>query len=298
MNPIIVAQMACAGSMALPYGHHGRTCSGDWETSTVQLYKMEIIIKKLYVAFFSSKYYIELALGNLDARCQVLSPIPVKESILQTSFSRLKIISAAALLLAASAAQADISVFTSQSAYLAAVSNTGVDTFDDLPIDALGGPLNRNAGSYTYTVSSEGASPILYGAGTGSDNWLSTNNRNDSVVFSNFSSAVRGVGGFFFGSNFAGEYASSQSITLTARNALGELLTYELALPTQASFVGFLSTGAFSDLAVSTAGQIGIWPTINNLSVSAVPEPATYGMLLGGLGLLGFMTRRRKARQQ
>lgn len=30
-------------------------------------------------------------------------------------------------------------------------------------------------------------------------------------------------------------------------------------------------------------------------SVSAVPEPATYGMLVMGLGLLGFMARRRRA---
>ena len=31
------------------------------------------------------------------------------------------------------------------------------------------------------------------------------------------------------------------------------------------------------------------------LSVSAVPEPESYGMLLAGLGLMGFMVRRRKA---
>jgi hypothetical protein len=30
------------------------------------------------------------------------------------------------------------------------------------------------------------------------------------------------------------------------------------------------------------------------LSLAPVPEPATYGMLLGGLGLLGYMARRRK----
>ena len=34
---------------------------------------------------------------------------------------------------------------------------------------------------------------------------------------------------------------------------------------------------------------------IDNISVSAVPEPETYAMLLAGLGLVGAFTRRRKA---
>jgi hypothetical protein len=34
----------------------------------------------------------------------------------------------------------------------------------------------------------------------------------------------------------------------------------------------------------------------NTVSVSAVPEPGTYAMLLAGLGLLAFMRRRTPAR--
>ncbi|TYQ17586.1 UNVERIFIED_ORG: putative secreted protein with PEP-CTERM sorting signal [Zoogloea ramigera] len=33
-----------------------------------------------------------------------------------------------------------------------------------------------------------------------------------------------------------------------------------------------------------------------DITVTAVPEPETYGMMIGGLALLGFMARRRKAK--
>jgi len=32
---------------------------------------------------------------------------------------------------------------------------------------------------------------------------------------------------------------------------------------------------------------------IDNVRITAVPEPSTYGMLLGGMGLVGWMARRK-----
>lgn len=37
--------------------------------------------------------------------------------------------------------------------------------------------------------------------------------------------------------------------------------------------------------------------SLDNVNVSAVPEPETYGMMLAGLGLMGLMARRRKNNQ-
>ena len=42
-------------------------------------------------------------------------------------------------------------------------------------------------------------------------------------------------------------------------------------------------------------GQTGLRVEFTDSSVVAVPEPETYAMLLAGLGLMGFMARRRKA---
>ena len=48
-------------------------------------------------------------------------------------------------------------------------------------------------------------------------------------------------------------------------------------------------TLTISGIVSSAGGSYG-----GNLNVLAVPEPETYAMMLGGLGLLGFMARRRK----
>ena len=49
-----------------------------------------------------------------------------------------------------------------------------------------------------------------------------------------------------------------------------------------------VSGNLVSDTGASFGGAVMLAP---------VPEPETYGMMLGGLGVLGFLARRRKAKQ-
>lgn len=194
---------------------------------------------------------------------------------------------AALLLCAGTSAQAAITVYTSQAAFLSAVANPGYDTFDDLSVVPYDPTLARTAGSYGYSVFSTDG---LYGAGgSGGDYWLSNNNGLDPLVFQNFSSGVNAFGGNFFTSDVAGQYTLG-NLVLTAND--GSVLNYALNGTTTSSFIGFVSDSALTSVAIATDGGL-YWPTANNV-VLAVPEPATYGMLLAGIGLLGMAARRRR----
>ena len=48
------------------------------------------------------------------------------------------------------------------------------------------------------------------------------------------------------------------------------------------------------DISYQNLGGDNVGALLDNVSVSAVPEPETYAMLLAGLGLMGFIARRRK----
>ena len=52
-------------------------------------------------------------------------------------------------------------------------------------------------------------------------------------------------------------------------------------------------TGSYG-FSYQNLGGDNVGALLNNVSVSPVPEPETYAMLLAGLGLLGFLARRRK----
>ena len=58
----------------------------------------------------------------------------------------------------------------------------------------------------------------------------------------------------------------------------------------------FLVSGTGNDKLTFTAAGISdsLGGSLDNVILTAVPEPETYGMLLAGLGLIGFVARRRR----
>jgi hypothetical protein len=170
-----------------------------------------------------------------------------------------------ALLASTSAAQAAITVYTTQAAYDAAISAPGTDTFNDISITGTTpSPLNRTAGAYTYTATTVDS---FFGAGSPADAWLSTNLAADPITLGSFAGGtVRGVGGFFFTSDIAGA-AATGDITLAVTDSLGATANVTITGTTPASFRGFVSDGTITSVVVSAVQAGPIWPTINDLTL-------------------------------
>jgi hypothetical protein len=204
----------------------------------------------------------------------------------------LKTLSLAALLSAAAAAHADVAVYTDRAAFLAAVSMPGTDTFNNLAVQPFDTPLARLAGPHGYFASS-GPANGFFPAGSAPDIWLATNTASDAITFSDFSPGVYAFGGNFFGTDITGSFTPGQTVVLTATDGATNW-TVNLSNTTTATFLGFVSSDPLASVTLSPDGIPGnvYWATANDVTL-AVPEPASYGMLLAGLGLVGFAARRR-----
>ena len=152
-------------------------------------------------------------------------------------------------------------------------------------------PLQRTAGAYGYTASTseEGFFP----AGTSSDVWLSTTLETAPITFSDFSSGVRAFGGNFFGSDVDGAFLPGVALVLSATDG-ATTSTVNLDNTTSATFLGFISPNPLASVTmhIGAASPTLFYGTVNDV-VLAVPEPVTWGMLLTGIGLIGFAARRR-----
>ena len=202
----------------------------------------------------------------------------------------------ACMVIVSPVAHADITVFTTEASFLAAVTAPGVDTFTGFSTTAVtNSPITRAAGPYTYNASSATG---FFGVGTVADPALSTNTDTDAITFFNLSGGASAIGGTFFGSDLQGNFVAS-AVVLTATDMLGAIST-QTFVATPTSFIGFVSTGAIATLVFSTSmpGNF-VFAAVDNLvialaqaQVTPVPEPGTWTLLLAGLAALGFCARR------
>lgn len=205
------------------------------------------------------------------------------------------------LLLASAAAvtgtaNAAITVHTSQATFLAAITNAGTGTFNDLSQTLYNSPLNRTAGSFGYQVT---ATNGLYPGNTGGNVFMSTNTATETLGFVNFTGGANAIGGRFFSSNIAGLFTSSPQITLTFTDSAGSVAEVILN-PQVNSFRGFTTTATMTSLTVTGFNPAGTssfyWPSVDDLTLGnfgVVPEPSSWALMLAGFGLVGVALRRR-----
>ena len=203
----------------------------------------------------------------------------------------------ACLVIAWPAAHAEISVFTSQASFLAAVSAPAVDTFTGFSTTTVtSSPITRAAGPYGYSATSATG---FFGAGTAANPALSTQSDLDAITFFNLTGGANAIGGMFFGSDQQGNFVAS-AVVLTATDTLGAI-SMQTFVATPTSFIGFVSTQAIAMLVFSTSmpGNF-VFPAVDNLmlatgQVTAVPDPHTWTLLLAGLAVKGFCARRSRS---
>ncbi len=206
----------------------------------------------------------------------------------------------AGLIAAAANANAALTAYNSSTSFAAATAHSATDTYDDLvqgtTPTALPNPLSRIAGGYSYVVSAPSG---LFRAGTGADVSLATLNTTEQILFNTFSGGVNAIGGLFYAVDGFANLVPGQTMTLTVADSFGAIASSVITGASLSSFAGFSSNGTITSLTLAV-GDPEVSAAVNNLVLAQlptppVPEPATLGMFLAGLGALAFVRRRRNA---
>ena len=119
-----------------------------------------------------------------------------------------------------------------------------------------------------------------------------------SIIINGTATNITMSGGFDNFDNFANRtlfnFANATTTSLTNAGVNGSILAPNSAFSGSGNMNGTLIANSVSSINYGHVSMNG--SGFNTVTVSAVPEPGTWAMLLAGLGLLAFMRRRTPAR--
>jgi hypothetical protein len=171
------------------------------------------------------------------------------------------------------------------------------DNFDSYPADQLNWVPPASSG---WTVGSNGTVDI-HGAG-GIYDFIPGNGSYVDLDGTSMSSGLLShevdlIGGTTYVLSFdlAGNQRGSSETVNVSFGSTAAAYSFSSADPFSRFTLNFTpsSDGSYS-FSYQNAGGDNFGALLDNVSVSAVPEPETYAMLLAGLGFVGFMARRKR----
>jgi len=213
-------------------------------------------------------------------------------SLKLTQFLAAAVVALPATLASFHAAAAPV-VYTSQATFNTAIAPhaNGMDTFTTFTNGAVLPPSQvRTAGAFAYTA----FEPTGLYQGLSADGFLTNNIPSNFIVLSGFAPSINAFGANFFGSNFFSVFIAGESIEVNIFETNSTLFSITLTATDRASFIGYRAGSSIASVTFRSLQNIGLWPSVDNVTVAAIPEPMTLSLVL--LALLGAAAAsRRKA---
>ena len=233
-----------------------------------------------------------------------------------TKVRMLAVIVAGTLLVSSASASAAVTVYTNQAAFNAAVSGAASYGFAGIAPTNSPNPgnnfivINPTVNGVTFTSTTANGAPFVIDTSSNSVYgvpFFSGQGNAENIPANNVTVTLPGYGAFGF---TYGSYISSAE-TYSATLNTGDVFNFSTgATNGTPQFIGFVSdTPLTSASLTSTAGPNDLTPGGNNQgygyafdiinfslgspTAGAVPEPATWAMMLLGFGMVGFAMRKR-----
>jgi len=199
---------------------------------------------------------------------------------------KLKALVAGALLLSGGSALANTSIDTSGGdIFLSLWDQTAGTTF--VFDTGLNQSTFSSSGSYSFNLSSDANYTAFFNA-VGTNYATSVNGVSSSTTNSAYATGGNATASVW-GSTDAG-WTNQLKVSPSANAAVGTALNFYS--------VAFNGTNHTSNFILATVNQFAstwLLDSAGNLSYGAVPIPAPFGLLLGGLALMGVISRRKPA---